>query len=353
VWQTAKGSTKAAAKAERAETLARLQLGQRIERTSLTVAQAAQAWLERGIGQKGPWAPSTKERYERIVRLHIDKSNAPGVRPLGSVKLRELTIDRVAAWSRTNEGVLAPTTAVIALETLNQVCRFALRRGWIANNPVGCLEPGEKPRWNPQHVAILEGDDLARLLAAAGSYRFMFEFLALTGVRIGEALGLCWADIDFAAGVLRVHRQLSRDRAHRPLKTEAGRREVVLAPAIAKLLRQHWLASPHKAADDFVFCNTLGRGLDYRKVGEGFRQAVKRAGLSSEGKRLSLHSLRHSFASLLIGKGLNVVFVSRQLGHANPNVTLSTTPTCTPAQTTPPPPATRSKPATQLNRACT
>jgi integrase len=62
-------------------------------------------------------------------------------------------------------------------------------------------------------------------------------------------------------------------------------------------------------------------GLDYRDVGEGFRQAVKRAGLQAPGK-LTLHSLRHGFASLLISQGLNVVFVSRQLGHANPNITL-------------------------------
>jgi integrase len=48
---------------------------------------------------------------------------------------------------------------------------------------------------------------------------------------------------------------------------------------------------------------------------------VKAAGLQAPGK-LTLHSLRHGFASLLIAKGLNVVFVSRQLGHANPNVTL-------------------------------
>jgi integrase len=72
-----------------------------------------------------------------------------------------------------------------------------------------------------------------------------------------------------------------------------------------------------------VFCNTLGRGLDYRKVGEDFRATVKRAGITAAG-RLSLHSLRHGFASLLIANGLNVVFVSRQLGHANPTVTLST-----------------------------
>ncbi len=71
-----------------------------------------------------------------------------------------------------------------------------------------------------------------------------------------------------------------------------------------------------------MFCNTLGRGLDYRKVGEGFRQAVTKAGLTREGKRLSLHSLRQGYASMLISNGRNVVFVSRQLGHANPNVTL-------------------------------
>jgi integrase len=73
-----------------------------------------------------------------------------------------------------------------------------------------------------------------------------------------------------------------------------------------------------------VFCNTRGRGLDYRDVGEGFRLALRRAGLAGGAARLSLHSLRHGFASLLIAKGLNVVYVSRQLGHANPTVTLST-----------------------------
>jgi hypothetical protein len=59
----------------------------------------------------------------------------------------------------------------------------------------------------------------------------------------------------------------------------------------------------------------------YRNADDGFRDAVKRAGLQAPG-RLSLHSLRHGFASLLIAEGMNVVFVSRQLGHANPTITL-------------------------------
>jgi integrase len=324
VWQTAKGATKADARGERAETLARRQLGQRIERNTLTVSQVARAWLERGTGKNGRWSASSQERYDRIVRRHIDRSADPTQRPLGEVKLRDLTADRVAAWSLANERTLAPTTAVIALATLNLVCRFAVRRGWIAHNPVASLEPGEKPNWSPQHVAILEGDDLARLLEQAGPYRFLFEFLAHTGLRISEALGLTWADLELDAGLIRVHRQLSRHRVHAPLKTEAARREVMLAPALVSRLRELSLASPHKAPTDLVFSNTQGRSLDYRDVGEGFRQAVKKAGLAQDGKRLSLHSLRHGFASLLIAKGLNVVFVSRQLGHANPTVTLST-----------------------------
>jgi integrase len=71
-----------------------------------------------------------------------------------------------------------------------------------------------------------------------------------------------------------------------------------------------------------VWCNTRGRGLNYRDVGEDFRATLKRAGLTTSSERLTLHSLRHGFASLVIANGLNVVFVARQLGHANANITL-------------------------------
>jgi integrase len=217
---------------------------------------------------------------------------------------------------------MAPTTARAALSVLSRICRFAVRRGWLADNPVSKLEPGEKPRWTPKEVAILDGDELAQLLAQAGRHRTLFELLAYTGLRIGEGLGLTWADVDHDAGVLRVHRQFTRDRVHAALKTPAAKRQIILADGLAKLLRQHWLASPHKRPQDFVFCNTVGHGQDYRDVGKAFRATVNATGLDRKHGRVSLHSLRHTFASLLIANGLNVVFVKRQLGHANPNITL-------------------------------
>ena len=85
---------------------------------------------------------------------------------------------------------LASTTARLALLALNQICRYAVRRGWLADNPVARLEPAEKPRRTAGQVSILEGHDLGRLLDHACSYRPLFELLAYTGLRIAEALGL-------------------------------------------------------------------------------------------------------------------------------------------------------------------
>lgn len=70
-----------------------------------------------------------------------------------------------------------------------------------------------------------------------------------------------------------------------------------------------------------MFTNPRERGLNYRHVGDAFRHAVKDADLHAPGK-LVIHSLRHTFASFLIASGLDVVFVSRQLGHAHPGITL-------------------------------
>lgn len=62
--------------------------------------------------------------------------------------------------------------------------------------------------------------------------------------------------------------------------------------------------------------------FDYRDVGEDFRATLRRSGITTPA-RLTLHSFRHGYASLLISAGLNVVYVSRQLGHANPSITLT------------------------------
>src|SRR5437879_12583790 len=115
--------------------VASLHRGERVERTKRTVTDAAEAWLERGRGQRGPWDPVTRERYERVVRRLVLGSADPQRRPLGEMKLRDLTPDHVAEWSQRNEQTLARDTAQLALIALNQIFRFAVRRGWMGGQP--------------------------------------------------------------------------------------------------------------------------------------------------------------------------------------------------------------------------
>jgi integrase len=201
-------------------------------------------------------------------------------------------------------------------------CRAARSTSWTAGaQPVARLETGEKPRWRPRKTEILQGPRLAAVLTHAPAYRDVLELLAFTGLRVNEALGLRWCDIDHETKVIRVRQQLSRQRTPKRLKTDAGLRDVIMAPSVERLLQHQFFTASNRAPDDLVFSDTTGRGLDYRDIGEAFQAAVKSAGLKAHG-RLTLHSLRHGFASMLIAQGLNVVFVSHQLGHAKPTTTL-------------------------------
>src|SRR5262245_59180110 len=83
------------------------------------------------------------------------------------------------------------------------------------------------------------------------------------------------------------------------------------------------MGSRYSRPEDYVFCSADGSPLAYRSLSERFQATVKRAGLNGEGRpNLRWHDLRHTAASILIGEGLNVVYVSRQLGHADPAITL-------------------------------
>jgi integrase len=102
-------------------------------------------------------------------------------------------------------------------------------------------------------------------------------------------------------------------------------RDVDVMPALARILREHELRLGHSLPTDFVFVSTTGGALNGQNVARrGLEVAMERAGLDGDGRpRLRFHDLRHCFASLLIAEGLDGVYVSRQLGHANPAITFS------------------------------
>lgn len=182
----------------------------------------------------------------------------------------------------------------------------------------------EKPEIGSRQKRILETADIQRLLAAMPEkYRPIFQTAVFTGARIGEVLGLRWGDVDFTRQVICVRRQLTQLGDIDEPKTASGKREILMFPNLATMLREHRLRSPFSQDDDYVFATRNGTPFSQRNVTKrGLEKAAEAVGLNRPGERIHSHDLRHTFASMLIREGADVVFVARQLGHANPAITL-------------------------------
>jgi integrase len=107
-----------------------------------------------------------------------------------------------------------------------------------------------------------------------------------------------------------------------PPKTKAGLRVVPIVPALRRLLVSWRLRSPHTRPDDLVVGTADGRAVQERNIRRALNAAKVSAGLDTTDGRLSMHSLRHSWASALATGGLPVTTLARIAGHANAGFTL-------------------------------
>jgi integrase len=274
---------------------------------------------------------ATGERRERTLeshRYHLERHLLPMLAPR---LIREITVADVARLlDDLRASGCSEKTLASALATLHSVMRFALRNGWITDNPVEQLEADERPRPTRRVQRVLGREEIARLLQfCLPAYRALVATALFTGMRLSEVLGLVWDDVDLEGGSVRVRAQLSRARRGTPArrvapKTRAAARQIPLSPQLAALLRKHRSASPHKAGGDWVFATRNGTPLSQRNVQRtALARAARLAGLDRDGSRLRFHDLRHTFAShLIIDLGLDVVQVSRILGHASVTTTL-------------------------------
>jgi integrase len=244
----------------------------------------------------------------------------------GRRRIQDITTADVADFVVYLRPRLKGSTAAVLVGVLGQVFSYAVRRGLIASNPVRSLERKERPKKGRREKRILEPQELTRLLEhASESNRLLFETIAWTGLRVSEALGVRWKDLDLRGGFVIPKQQFRR--AGGPaveLKSQAGTgRSIVLAPQLASKLKAHRLVSPWSQDDDLVFGNARGKPRGARGVLDALDLAAGKAGLNGGDRRkLTTHDLRHHFASVLIASGADVVHVSRQLGHASVAMTL-------------------------------
>jgi integrase len=269
------------------------------------------SWLE---SISGLVSRVTFENYSGQLERHV-------LPRLGERRLDEIGVDDILILiGDLRERGYAGWTIHSILKPLSRVFAHAQRGGLIAVNPISQLERRERPRTGRCEQRILNRDEIGRLLeAAAPRYRTLLATAILSGLRQGELLGLRWRDIDLTDEVIHVRSALDRQRRDKPPKTERAVRDVVLMPGLARLLEAHRKQSMFKAAGDYVFATQLGTPLHWANVSKrALKPALKKAGIQP----IRWHDLRHTFASVLIAGGANVVFVSHQLGHSSTDITL-------------------------------
>jgi integrase len=313
-WKTV-GDNLTEAEAVRDELRSHKRKGGRVAPTNRRFTHIAADWLNE---QERRVRPRTYEDYQ----LRLERVNPY----IGQVRISEME-DRhiVGLIKKLTEANYSPATIKNTLGPVSRVFKYAVRRGYISYNPFDLLDSDERPNGDSdREQRILDRDEIGKLLAKSPDrYRPLLATAVFTGLRLMEVLGLRWEDIDLDEGFVRVHWQLSRRRGEgivRP-KTKQAIRNVVLMPALGKMLREHRLASPYSEDLDYVFTTGTGEPFGWSNVTRrGLHKAVKNARLKDPRPRF--HDLRHTYASLLIAQGANVEFVRSQLGHKDATVTL-------------------------------
>jgi len=285
-----------------------------------TVESFFAAWL---AGAKSTVRLRTWERYESLIRLHL-------LPALGRARLARL---EPAQLHRLYQDQLAAGQSPASVHQLHAVIHRGLgqglRWGQVTRNVAALVDP---PRIRRREMQVLNVDEVRRLLEAAAGTRWeaLLTVAVTTGMRQGELLALRWRELDLTDGGLSVNRTVQRSRQEGFLvaepKTARSRRRIALSAGAVDALRRHRVRQTQERLEarswaddlDLVFPNGKGRFQEVPSLTAQYRTLLAAAGVP----RLRFHDLRHTAATLMLGKGVHPKVASEMLGHSTVGMTL-------------------------------
>src|SRR6516165_10276571 len=229
---------------------------------------------------------------------------------------------------RSPSGGLAARTIGHAHRVLGKALRDAEKDNLVIKN-VCKLE--RAPKVTDEEMVIVR--DVAALLVKLRHWRLgPVAMVALfTGMRLSEVLALRWNCVDLDAKVIRVREALEQTKAHgirfKSAKTRAGRRDITLPDILVDALREHrkrqlefrmQIGAGRLLDDALLFATIEGDPLTPNGVSMAWSDFADDAGISD----VTFHALRHTHASQLIDAGVDIVTISKRLGHSKPDITL-------------------------------
>lgn len=197
-----------------------------------------------------------------------------------------------------------------SVEALEDIDRTPCRRGIIL------------PTKAHSRKKYLGPTDVWRLIEAGSQpYPTLFATLTLSGIRIGECLGLKVKSIDFQTGKIRIEEAWDTNgrTLHEP-KSKASIRDVEMIGCLSEILASYLKETGLEDPEDFIFPSPrkANQPLSYGSVIGVFHKIREKLGLPE----CRIHDLRHSFASIMIAAGVAIPTISRNLGHSSPVITM-------------------------------
>lgn len=289
------------------------------EKKTPTFGEYARKWLN-GYGETN-LKYSTQRGYETILRVHLSPLADKPLDRVARADLKEMI------YGKLKDG-LSPATVTRIKALISGVLSHALEDGLISANPVsrlGRLIKGKDLKSDIQPLTREEARDLLETLREHYSRYYPFFLCALrTGMRLGELRALEWGDIDFRGGFIEVRRAHVKGHVTTPKNGKA--RRVDMSPQLASTLKvllterkRAALAVGKGEINERVFINEAGGVIDEGNLrGRVFYKALAKAGM----RRIRIHDLRHTFASMLIQNGESLAYVKDQLGHGSIQITV-------------------------------
>lgn len=321
--RTLYGRTRAEVSEKLTKAMADRDTGLVFDAGKLTVGEYLDRWLADSV--RDTVRPSTHERHEALIRRHIKPI-------IGRLKLKALTPAHVQGLYRDRlDNGLSPATVQKIHVVLHKALAQAVRWSLVPRN---VTEAVKAPRPAPEEMRPLSQEEARRLLEAAREDRLeaLYVLAIHTGMRQGELLALKWNDVDLENGVIRVQRTLTRYGSRLVLgdtKTRKSRRTVNLTEAAIQALRGHLerqLEQVERMGDLYedqglIFTTEAGTLINPTNLRKrSFASLLRKAGLPE----VRFHDLRHTCASLLLGKNVHPKYVQELLGHATVSITLDT-----------------------------
>jgi integrase len=295
--------------------------------TSITVAEAAETWLE----------AVEREGRERATLAQYRQHVAHIVPRLGRTRLAALTTPMIASF---RNDLLASGSRAMArkvLTSLKSIIKGAQERGAVAQNVALPVKVGIDQRTRRKlqvGVDIPTPDEIKRILAAAkGRARPFIITATFAGLRGSELRGLRWNDVDLKRGEIHVRQRADRYATIGTPKSKSGARTIPVGPLVVNALRE-WKAACPPSPLDLVFPTSRGGIITHENtIRQIFMPAQVAAGVTGakgKAKYSGLHALRHFYASWCInrrtdgGLELPAKVVQERLGHAGIQITLDT-----------------------------